>query len=151
MTTEITTASEVCSVKKVNAHGDMRGLDPKSLANLRPYPPGVNGNPKPGNSLKASLLNALGEPLKEPASDAPAREHIVYATLKGAIKCEPTSAHLKEVWDRVEGKVPDKGTPQAVINNLIVNVTSPESKKLLEKTLSGYRTVDANTDSNESI
>ncbi len=84
------------------------GKHPNSRKNLKPYPPGVNGNPKPGNSLKAVLLNALLEPLKKPAEDAPARDHVVYATLKGAISCEPTSAHLKEVWDRVEGKLQDK-------------------------------------------
>ena len=86
-----------------------RKMHPNSLANLKPpYKPGENGNPKPGNSLKAALLNALGEPLKEPKANAPARDHVIYATLKGAIACEPSSTHLKEVWDRNEGKVADK-------------------------------------------
>ena len=97
-----------------------RQMHPNSLANLKPpYKPGQNGNPKPGNSLKASLMNALGEPLRKPAPDAPARDHIVYATLKGAIDCEPTSAHLKEVWDRVEGKVLEK---HAIVGEVIIRI-----------------------------
>lgn len=96
--------------------------NPNSLANLIPYKPGQNGNPKPGNSLKASLLNALWKPLVKPDDDAPARDHIVYATLKGAIDCEPTSVHLKEVWDRVEGKVKDDTpvSPGSQVLNIIV-------------------------------
>ncbi len=94
----------------------------KSLANLIPfqYKPGQNGNPKPGNSLKAVLMNALLEPLQEPAAGAPARDHIVYATIKGAIACEPTSAHLKEVWDRVDGKVPGDQPLVANVNVVFV-------------------------------
>lgn len=106
----------------------------KSLANLIKYKPGQNGNPKPGNSLKAVLLNALGQPLKEPPKDAPVRDHIVYATLKGALACEPTSAHLKEVWDRADGKLPDSPPAVTTIDNRQVNiyVTSERAKELTE-------------------
>ena len=108
-----------------------RGQNPRSLANLKPFPPGVNGNPKPGNSLKAALMNALLEPLTKPPAGAPVRDHVVYNTLKGAIECEPTSAHLKEVWDRVEGKLQD--TPPVTVDNRQVNiyVLDEETKRLL--------------------
>jgi len=98
------------------------GTHPNSLAAIKKHQwkPGQNGNPKPGNSLKAALLNALGEPLKEPGANATARERIIYATLKGAIDCEPTSAHLKEVWERVEGKIPSDILPPQNVNVVFV-------------------------------
>lgn len=113
------------TTKTVSASKTRRGhpqTNPNSLANLIPYKKGQNGNPKPGNSLKASLLNALLEPLTKPPEDAPVRDRIVYATLKGAIDCEPTFAHLKEVWDRVEGKLTDQppANPSSQILNIIV-------------------------------
>lgn len=119
-------------IKKREPHHTHR-MHPNSLANLKPYKPGQNGNPKPGNSLKAVLLNALLEPLKEPPPSAPARDHIVYATLKGAITCEPTSAHLKEVWDRVEGKVPGDQPPVTQDNRVLnIIVLNEDTKQLIE-------------------
>ena len=82
--------------------------NPNSLKNLKPFPPGTNGNPHPGYSLALRLKDAMRKPLVEPAPDATAGELIVYATLKGALECEPSSAHLREVWDRVDGKVIEK-------------------------------------------
>ena len=109
------------------------GKNPNSLRNLQPYKPGENGNPKPGNSLKASLLNALGQPLIEPKPDAPVRDHIVYATLKGAIDADPSSTHLKEVWDRTEGKIQDVSLTNFNDNRVINFILLPgESKELIE-------------------
>ena len=95
---------------------------PQSLANLKPYPKGVSGNAGSGNgySLTAALKHNIGKPLRKPNDDAPVRDHIVYATLLGAINCEPSSAHLREVWDRVDGPV-NKDT-QANINAIQINV-----------------------------
>ena len=118
----MTTSELSASTRKPRKH--TKYMPPAtSLANLIKYKPGQNGNPKPGNSLKAVLLNALGEPLKEPAKDAPARDHIVYATLKGALACEPTFSHLKEVWDRVEGKVPDK---HAIVGDIVIRIVEDD-------------------------
>jgi len=78
-----------------------RGKHPNTLRNLKSYPPGVNGNPKPGNSLTAMLKNALQDRSKEGKLLA---IKLIESTIEGAIKREPTP--FKELWDRVEGKVP---------------------------------------------
>ena len=105
------------------------GQHPNSRKNLKPFPPGVNGNPHPGHSLTLAIKDALRKPLKRPSEDAPVRDHIVYATLAGAINCEPTSAHLKEVWDRVEGKVPER---HAIIGNILIEVVYRDKRRLTE-------------------
>ena len=79
---------------------------PAQLANLKPpYKPGENGHGRV-YPLKERLQHALDHPLKEPKPDAPTGEHIVYATLKGAIDLVPVAFH--ETWDRTEGKEFDK-------------------------------------------
>lgn len=83
-------------------------IHPNSLANLKPnlpWQPGESGN-KQGYSLKSRLDDAMQKPLVRPSEDATVGELIVHSTLEGAIKREPTP--FKEVWDRTEGKVPDK-------------------------------------------
>ena len=100
------------------------GRNPRSLANLKPYKPGQNGNPKPGNSLTARLKNALLEPFKVPSLDASVGDHIVYSTLKGAYEREVAPFH--EVWDRTEGKVPDK---HAILGKVIFEVVHVEKRK----------------------
>ena len=84
-----------------------RGMSPNSRKNLLGprWKKGESGNPQ-GTSLSADLKRALNKPLRQPSEDAPAREMLIYSTLKGAIKREPTP--FKEVWDRTEGKVADK-------------------------------------------
>ena len=100
------------------------------MANLKPYKPGENGHGRV-YPLKERLRHALDHPLKKPKDDAPAGEHIVYATLKGALNCEPTFAHLREVWDRVEGKLQDQTV--AIDNRQIhIHVDSPEGRGLVE-------------------
>ena len=109
-----------------------RKMHPNSLANLNPpYKKGENGHS--GYPLKERLYHALDHPLKVPKPDAPAGEHIVYATLKGAISCEPSSAHLKEVWDRVEGKLQDVRAGNNGDNRVINFILSEgQSKSLIE-------------------
>ena len=80
------------------------GQHPNSLKNLKPYKPGENGHGRV-YPLKLRLQHALDKPIVKPREDAPAGEHIVYATLQGALKREPTP--FKEVWDRIEGKLQD--------------------------------------------
>ncbi len=76
------------------------GHHPNSRKNLKPpYKPGENGNPKPGNSLTARLKNAL-------VDHPQLAEEFIQSTIHGAIKREPTP--FKEVWERLEGKVPEK-------------------------------------------
>lgn len=76
--------------------------NPNSLANLIPYKPGTNGHGRV-YPLKLRLQHALDHPLVAPKDDAPAGDHIVYATLKGAKDLVPVA--FRETWDRVEGKV----------------------------------------------
>jgi len=102
--TENTDKSEISAISMKYS----RGEHPNSRKNLIMFPPGTNGNPHPGISLTMRLRDALRHPLKEPAPDAPAVEHLVYATIKGALECDPSSTHFKEVWDRVDGKVAEK-------------------------------------------
>jgi len=107
----------------------------KSLANLKPFKPGENG--QNGWSLKSELKCALNRPLKEPGEDATARERVVYSTIKGAISCEPSSAHLRELWDRVEGPVKDthvENQDNRVLNVIVLNT---ETKDLIGK-LAGW-------------
>jgi len=122
---------------------------PASLANLIPYKPGQNGNPKPGNSLKASLMNAMLVPLKEPSSDAPARDHIVYATLKGAINCEPSSAHLREVWDRVEGPLANKVIPPDVNVVFVIGRGYSDALQSVSSPLKEISNTELNTEMEE--
>ena len=124
-----------------------RGEHPNSRKNLcKPFPPGVNGNPHPGYSLTLQLKDALRKPFNPPPFDAPVRDHIVYATLKGAITCEPTSAHLKEVWDRVEGKVLGDQPPvtnQFNLAQINIVVRDEKVKELVGKIMSGERLLAA--------
>jgi hypothetical protein len=83
-----------------------RGKHPNSLKNLRPsWKPGQTGNPR-GYSLTSRLRDALEKPLEKPPEDAAVADQLVHNTLKGALDLVPTP--FKEVWDRTEGKVPDK-------------------------------------------
>ena len=93
------------------------GKHPNSLANLKPYKPGTNGHGRV-YPLKERLAHALDKPLTAPKENAPAGDHVVYATLKGAIDLVPVA--VRETWDRVEGKVPDKTLPAPNINILFV-------------------------------
>ena len=90
-----------------------RKMHPNSLKNLEAtkYKPGQNGNPKPGQSLKARLLNVL-------ADNPKMVEDIVLSTIEGAIKRE--SVPFKELWDRVDGKVPGDTPPPTNINVVFV-------------------------------
>ena len=95
---------------------DGRVMSPNSLANLKPYLPGTNGHGRV-YSLANRLKHALDHPLTEPKVDAPVGEHIVYATLKGAIDLVPVA--FRETWDRTEGKVLDK---TAVVGDILIEV-----------------------------
>ena len=98
------------SLKPANRKHRTHRMHPNSLKAIVPtqWPKGVSGNNGgDGYSLKAALKHSLGKPLVKPPDNAPARDHVVYSTIKGAISCEPSSAHLRELWDRVEGPVKD--------------------------------------------
>ena len=90
-------------------------MSPNSLKNLKPpYPPGVSGNEGSGNgySLKAELKHALRDKEK--------RKELIDSTIAGAILREPTP--FKEVWDRVEGKVPGDVPPSASPGSQVLNI-----------------------------
>jgi len=104
-------------------------MHPNSLANLKPpYKPGENGH-QGGYSLKARLLHQLDKPLVKPKPDAPVGEHIVYATLRGALACEPTVKHLQEVWNRVEGKV-EQPVVGAILGDIHIEVEFVNRKEI---------------------
>ena len=73
-----------------------RGFHPNSRKNLLPgrWKPGQSGNPT-GYSLTAALKHALAQPLGKPNEQSSVGELLVYSTLEGAIKREPTP--FKEV------------------------------------------------------
>jgi hypothetical protein len=104
-----------------------RGKHPNSKKNLIMFPPGHNGNPNPGLSLTCRLRKALLESKKEPGKDASVAEQLVYSTLEGALKREPTP--FREVWDRVDGKLQD--TPP-VFTDVKVMIVREEPKQLVE-------------------
>ena len=84
-----------------------RKMHPNSLANLKPilWKPGESGNPK-GSSLTQRLQDAMEKPPDKPTKESTVAELIINSTIVGALKREPTP--FREVWDRTEGKVPDK-------------------------------------------
>jgi len=103
-------------------------MSAKEQANLIPYPPGKNGHT--GYNLTERLRHALDKPLKEPGENGPVGERLVYSSLVGALKREPTP--FKEVWDRAEGRVGTDDT--AYHDNRVINiiVSSDRTKELTE-------------------
>ena len=99
------------SIKSLKRGKDGRIMHPNSLKALIPtqYPPGVSGN-NGGNgySLTSELKHALNKQK---------RQEVVSSTIEGAILREPTP--FKELWDRVEGKVPDK---LAVLGDIVLRI-----------------------------
>lgn len=99
---------------------------PKSLANLIPYKKGENGHQFGGFNLTERLKHALR---KHPEQV----EQIICSTIEGCILREPTPFH--EVWDRMEGKVPDRtipGSPELIQNFIFI---LPDGTKLAPKAL----------------
>lgn len=106
---------------------DGRTMSPASLANLKPpYKPGENGHGRV-YPLKERLAHALDKPLRVPDLDACAGDQIVYSTLQGAMLREP--APFREVWDRIEGKVPGDGV-QVNFNTIEILIVEAPPKEL---------------------
>jgi len=108
-------------------------MHPNSLEALKPhqYPKGVSGN-NGGNgySLKSELKHAL---TKEK------RLELINSTIEGAILREP--APFRELWDRIEGKVPEpsRPMPEGYQDNRVLNIVvlNTETKELIGK-LAGW-------------
>ncbi len=112
-----------------------RGQNPISQKNLKPFPPGVNGNPHPGHSLTLALKDALH---KSPEL----RKQLIESLIKGAILREPTP--FRELWDRHEGKLQDTKAEITIDNRqLIIIVQDQETKELLERVAERTRVIDA--------
>lgn len=75
-----------------------------------------------GYSLASALKHSLNKPIQKPTKDAPTRDHIVYSTIEGAILREPTP--FKELWDRIEGKVPEK---HAIVGDIVIRIVDDDS------------------------
>lgn len=84
--------------------GKQRRINDRSLANLRPFPKGVSGNPS-GRPQGPTLLTEIRDLLNgRGGKDRKAAAKAFIAQLKrGSI------AHAKEVIEREEGKTPDDG------------------------------------------
>ena len=112
------------------------GMHPNSRANLKPpYKPGENGHGRV-YPLKERLAHALDHPLTEPKADAPAGDHLVYATLKAAIEIIPVA--FRETWDRVEGKVPGDQPPVNQDNRVLNVIVLNEQTKNLIADIAGW-------------
>jgi len=117
-------------------------MHPNSLANLKPpYKPGENGHGRV-YPLKERLRHALDHPLKEPPPNAPAGDHLVYATLKAALEVVPIA--FRETWDRVEGSI-EKTTPTVAIDNRQIHIHVPDqhTAELLSRITERIRGTDA--------
>ncbi|KKL84840.1 hypothetical protein LCGC14_1960710 [marine sediment metagenome] len=113
-----------------------RLMSPSSLANLKPYKPGENGHGRV-YPLKERLQHALDKPLVVPELDAPAGDHIVYKTIKGAIDLVPVA--FKETWDRTEGKMAGGGEAGGTVN-IITEKVVIDARSKLSGTLIGIAT-----------
>jgi len=92
---------------------DGRKMNPNSLRNLKPpYPKGVSGNANSGNGY------SLTSELKHTLRNRELRKQIVASAIEGAILREP--APFKEVWERVDGKVPENTLPLRNLNIVFV-------------------------------
>ena len=82
-------------------------MNKKSLKNLKSFKPGVSGNPAGRPSKKDCLTSLLKEEIEKinpkDKSNRTWKELIVLATIRLAIAGNSTA--LKEVWERVDGKV----------------------------------------------
>lgn len=100
----------------------------RSNANLKPYKPGESGNPggmRKGESLTARLRKILDSEYQDGKT---ARECIVDTIVKELL--DPSGKYgfntplLKEIWERVEGKV----TTPIEIGELIKSITEVEKE-----------------------
>lgn len=118
------------SLKPKNRRGGRLGvshrthnMQPNSLKNLIPLTKGHNnhGNHE-GYSLRAELKHAL---VKEK------RLLIVNSTIEGAILREPTP--FKELWDRVDGRMPQPVSGEVDVTHTInIIVSSEKARELTE-------------------
>lgn len=91
------------SVSKRDRHGRFAGGPPS-----HGFQPGQSGNPKGRPPLQKSLTSLLRLEIDTPCPDDREgrtwRELLVLSLMRLAMKGHPTA--LKEVWDRIDGKVP---------------------------------------------
>lgn len=105
-----------------------RKMHPNSLKNLKPpFPPGTNGY-NPGRlSLTERLRHLLAKADEGLAENATLADKLVQSTIEGALKRE--AAPFKEVWERVDGKVPqDVALSGGITINLVSKIPRPEAK-----------------------
>ncbi len=110
---------------KLNRNGDKRGTNPNSLKNLRPgYPPIDIG--KNGYSITSTLKDLLHKesefiaPHARP-KDKLWREQIAREMLVKAAQGDVPM--VKELLDRVEGKVPDK---LAMLGDIVLRIVDDD-------------------------
>jgi len=127
-----------------------RGQHPNSRNNLVPLEPGNNipagmdKNPA-RYSITSRVKDYLGKPLKPPPPDAPARDVLAYSILEGAILRESTP--FREVWDRVDGKIPDAVNTTNIDNRTVNIIVSSDKAKTLTESV-GNRLAPLQVDNN---
>ena len=74
-----------------------RQMHPNSIANLRPFPRGVSGNPRGKNATAPSITRELMKLLAEP--------HIIEALTRAVVKhaINGDMRALTMIWDRTDG------------------------------------------------
>ncbi len=111
------TLPRITSTKSKNKHGDTRGLHPNSLGNLKPIPflPGNNGGP--GRPISDRAREKLAEDCPFDSQGRKWKEVLPEAMLRQALS---RTEGMRELLDRVEGKVPGDQPPVTNINVVFV-------------------------------
>lgn len=96
--------------KQKSSNGARRGR----VENLKPFAPGQSGNPKGRPKNEFSLTALLRQAMEKDAIDGvkiPAGKTVAQALVERVVELALTSndfRYVKEIWDRMDGKVPDK-------------------------------------------
>jgi len=132
-------SSETDSPLKVTKYKP--GTHPNSQKNLEAtkFPKGVSGNAGSGNgySLTAALKHAL--------KDKKLLRAFIESTIEGAIAREPTP--FREVWERVDGKIPDAVNTTNIDNRTVNIIVSSDKAKTLTESV-GNRLAPLQVDNN---
>jgi len=102
-----------------NQNSDSKEVNPpvltgraRRLANLRPFPKGVSGNP---GGRKKLLTDDLSDVLRKHKKK---RAQIIDALIAGAIKGK--IEHIRETFDRVDGPIIKEKSPQQAVQVVIL-------------------------------
>lgn len=101
----------------------------------KPFPPGVSGNPS-GRPKKKDWTDAIRKAVQEVQEDDPLKRqrlHLLAEALVLKAQAGDVNA-LKEIGDRIEGKVPqavvgdDEADPIKVVTKIVREIVRPQPK-----------------------